>query len=506
MSPHTTRWRLSLYDDVPTIRDLVIWSAMRTRRSYVTGPLRYVLTLAIGPAIVLTLRVATGQAQSLAARPAIAQAVGAAACATHSALALSRGSVQRLAVAKRALERVRRAGPKAEFPAMRLPLDPSALERALVGSRRSTEALKTQGFSPRTYACELTRLATAAFAVAAADTVHKIKAQPFPLGPHVMVRVPLVDSSVTGSTTWSKWLGIQERDVAFVRRHQAELGTAGLSVSALGMAGQLPVADARTFPIPGQGYFLDSTDVLGATGQPLRVLFISDGGDGAAFYSHNVAYQLFQLIAAVGLRRRVVVGQVTYPASLLSRWEQASPIIRSLKWDYVVLQEEGDVFALDIPGRIRREEVKGATDLMFRALPLYDRDIKAVGARMVFTVFGREKDQQDNIEAMTVAARSVGAIPAPTWAAWRDARMRDRRPPYRRTDSGRGTGHLDPDGHYLQALVFYRAITGQSPIGLPAPPVAVSPDSTFTLPAQDVELLQRAAASAFSTTTTSPSP
>lgn len=84
-------------------------------------------------------------------------------------------------------------------------------------------------------------------------------------------------------------------------------------------------------------------------------------------------------------------------------------------------------------------------------------------------------------------------IPAPMTAAWAAVRAAD--PSMKRV--GNASGHLPPRGHYLQALVFYRAITGRSPLGLPAPPVQVRRDSTFTIPPRDVEILQRAAAAAF---------
>jgi hypothetical protein len=186
---------------------------------------------------------------------------------------------------------------------------------------------------------------------------------------------------------------------------------------------------------------------------PLRVLFIGDGGSvgriGAAGYSHNEMYRLFRLVAAAGLKRRVVVGQVTRgamtPIWLWHNTPASHLVLRALPWDYVALDDWKE-----------KDPVPFA-----EALRLFDQVAKAKtpSTRLVVSVGTADR---------LAVARPLNAVLLPAVGA-----------------------HQSPDLMYRGALMYYRAMTGLPTLGLPAPPVQVEPDSTVTLTPPVVERLQR---------------
>ena len=105
-------------------------------------------------------------------------------------------------------------------------------------------------------------------------------------------------------------------------------------------------------------------------------------------------------------------------------------------------------------------------------------------------------------EHQAMLADSLGAVNAPVQAAF--AQVYHERPALkpRMCDGNEGHApgacHPGAPGAYLQALVLYRAITGRSPVGLPAPVIMPrSSTDPILLTPDENEILQRAAKDAF---------
>ena len=86
--------------------------------------------------------------------------------------------------------------------------------------------------------------------------------------------------------------------------------------------------------------FLPQAILWGA--DPLRVLFIGN----SLTYLNNMPEIFAQLARAQAPGRQVEVGMATVPGeSLISIWERsnAREVLRSSKWDFVVLQEQSQL-------------------------------------------------------------------------------------------------------------------------------------------------------------------
>lgn len=288
------------------------------------------------------------------------------------------------------------------------------------------------------------------------------------------------------------------QNVGFLEAHQNAVDALGLALPKEGL--RLSGAGRRTFldtaalathrvrirEIAGNdGFsigFLDSTEAPGGmpggpAPRPLRVLFL---GNSLTYY--NAMPRMFGTLAAQGLRRRVVVGLVSLPgASSYVLWEgtDVRQIIARLPWDYLVVQLK------PIGAPTRRDFQRYAR--------LFTQQAAAYHARAVVWTQFRAPDTQvaeqvtlDTTLAAVAKAAGAGLAPIPAvWETVQQASDSTWRGLY--FNLATGNTHPSPMGSYLMALVFYRAITGQSPVGL-APHAGAA-----TLSEREAALLQRAA-------------
>jgi hypothetical protein len=224
--------------------------------------------------------------------------------------------------------------------------------------------------------------------------------------------------------------------------------------------------------------FLDSADVPGSTGAPLRVLFI---GNSLTF--GNAMPRMFAQLAAAALHRKVIVGLAAIPggaAWMLWQMTDVQQVIRRLPWDDVVLQ-------------MRPMALHDAMNLN-RDAKQYAEAITAQHAKMVIWGQGRGPRATLAVQAaldsgFAGAAAVVGATLASIPAAMEAVHEADTTL-WHRLFYSETNPHPSVLGSYLQSLVIYQAITGQSPVGLP------HTAGTVAVPDRDAELLQRAALSA----------
>jgi hypothetical protein len=203
----------------------------------------------------------------------------------------------------------------------------------------------------------------------------------------------------------------------------------------------------------------------------VKVLFIGN--------SLTAANDLPAMIANVAAAERMpplVWKAVLRPgASLEDHWEagEARRAIRSQRWDFVVLQQGPS--ALPESRRLLRRDTA-----------LFAREIRAAGARpalyMVWPSRARAFDFDAVSSSYRSAAQDVDGLIIPAGEAWRAAWKRDPSAELYSTDGF----HPSPKGSYLAALVFFQALYGRSPLGLPA----------VDLRPEEARLFQEAAAEA----------
>ncbi len=208
---------------------------------------------------------------------------------------------------------------------------------------------------------------------------------------------------------------------------------------------------------------------------PRRILFI-----GNSYTQRNDLPGLLAQLAAAGQPARMLETEreIANGASLRRHWNggAAADRIRARPWDLVVLQEQS---TLPVKSRQRYYENVRLFAELARSL---DRRIA-----LYLTWARREAPETQDVldEAAAEIARETGALVVPVGAAWR--RVRETRGAPELFD--RDGSHPTAAGSYLAACVFYAALFGQSPAGLPAP-------AALGLAPAAVELLQRAAAAA----------
>jgi hypothetical protein len=188
---------------------------------------------------------------------------------------------------------------------------------------------------------------------------------------------------------------------------------------------------------------------------------------------------MFAALAATGMHRRIVVGVAAYPGAsmdVLWRGTDAREVIRRLPWDYVVLQ----------PRLSSADSATFAGDTRLFYQEIAARRARPVVWEQYWSDALTRADQARLDAGIGAAARGMHATVAHVPEAWEAVRQADAGLWHRLFESD---GHPTPIGSYLTALAVYRAIAGQSPVGLPRAAGA-------TLFSQrDVDLLQRAAAS-----------
>lgn len=179
----------------------------------------------------------------------------------------------------------------------------------------------------------------------------------------------------------------------------------------------------------------------------VRVLFI---GNSLTYW--NEMPWLVEKISAEGSPKLTTSFVGGSGMSLRQQWQMGKAVraIRERPWDYVVLQGQSS------EPETNREEFA-------RYGRLLDAEIKKRGAKTVFflTWANRGEAQGPISERYLALAKELGARVAPVGIAWQDLQVKGR-------DLYDGIGvHSNLQGSYLSACVFYAALTGKSPVGLP---------------------------------------
>lgn len=207
----------------------------------------------------------------------------------------------------------------------------------------------------------------------------------------------------------------------------------------------------------------DSTEAPSSTSAPpFRVLFI-----GNSLTYVNSMPKLFSAVAAVGLKRRVVVGLVSLPgATPFGLWAQTDlrEVLAVLPWDAVVVQ-------------LKPADNDQGTLAQFPYFThLFTQAITARHARAVFwTEWGSPPGLQkksrdvalgraDSLLSASATAFGAGVVPVPQLFA--EVR-RQQDSTWRALFRSAVDPHPSALGSYLQALILYKTLTGRSPIGLP---------------------------------------
>jgi hypothetical protein len=239
---------------------------------------------------------------------------------------------------------------------------------------------------------------------------------------------------------------------------------------------QLPLTGFSNPNTEGAEY-IDSTEApmdsgakhAGSVSQPLRVLFI---GNSLIFV--NDTPRLFSFIAANGLHRRVVVGLEALGGGTFEQfwnWDKVHNAIVNKKWDFVVLTAAAP---FPQPGQSLD------TNAVYPYVRNFEREVRAQHAQLIgiptykIPFLGPRLQGQIDTVVATLTRRGTKLAPVPE--AW-DA--------VQRTDSSINLYapdfiHPSPDGSYLIALLLYRTMTQQSPLGL-LHPAEISDHNAATL-------------------------
>ncbi len=233
--------------------------------------------------------------------------------------------------------------------------------------------------------------------------------------------------------------------------------------------------------------------------EPLRVLFL-----GNSYTYFNNAPEIFAVLARGALPdRQVEIQTVAIPgATLVSLWERsdARRVLRSSKWDYVVLQDQSQLGDGLRDGKF----VVNSPTLLHWGVRLFDAEVKRAGARTVLLLtWSRlsEPHQQGDLDyAYDSIARELGAILAPVGPAGQLARQRS---PGLELYAKDGS-HPSPAGSYLVACVLLTSLFPEAARDLPpevsghavstAGVVDTNPSTVLVaLPAEEARSLQNLA-------------
>jgi hypothetical protein len=186
--------------------------------------------------------------------------------------------------------------------------------------------------------------------------------------------------------------------------------------------------------------------------KPIRVLFI-----GNSYIFVNDLPNMIAALAKAGNERRFVHARETPGGrSLEQQWKDGKAIKRIAegKWDYVVLQEQSQRPLTD------RER-------MFEFAGKLDAENKRHGAKtLLYQTWARQdapEKQADLSKAYFDLGKELGAKVIPVGDAWSLALKGDPKLVMHHADKS----HPNKAGTYLAACVFYAAVYGKSPEGLP---------------------------------------
>lgn len=244
--------------------------------------------------------------------------------------------------------------------------------------------------------------------------------------------------------------------------------------------------------------YLDSVDAphgsRTSSAPPYRVLFI-----GNSLTYVNGLPRLFSVLAAHGLRRRVVAGLVSLPGvSPEELWTETDlrRVLAILPWDAVVVQLKP-----------AEDSMRTAVEFPYFA-QLFAHAIQAVHARALFWSEWASPPEAKDRQArnarlasawrvLTASAHDDGATVVPIPQA-RAAVLQQDSLIWLQLFANPLDSHPRPPAAYLNALVVYQTLTGRSPMGLPAStaPVADPVHGVITFPPHTAAVLQRAAVAA----------
>jgi hypothetical protein len=216
----------------------------------------------------------------------------------------------------------------------------------------------------------------------------------------------------------------------------------------------------RTSSLADAARFLAITCLLPGflwSADPLRVLFIGN----SLTYVNNAPEIFAELARAQAPGRQIQVRMVTLPGeTLLSLWERsnAREVLRSSKWDYVILQEQGALGEGLRDGKI----VVNDPALFHWAVRLFDSEIRRQGARTVLMLTwspkAKPEEQTDLNYGYDSIAREIGAVLAPVGPAWQETRAQHPDLELYQEDGG----HPSPLGSYLLGCVLVRSLLSGS--------------------------------------------
>lgn len=183
----------------------------------------------------------------------------------------------------------------------------------------------------------------------------------------------------------------------------------------------------------------------------VAVLFV-----GNSYTYGNDLPKMLETLATAGGNRLNTARSVRGGFTLQKHWqeEKAVELIKRNRWDVVVLQEQSQMPLVNPP-------------LMFEYAKKLDEVIDERGARtMFFLTWAREhlpEMQKGLNESYFAIAEQCEAEVAPVGIAWQKALALEQPPQLHQPDKS----HPTKFGTYLAACVFYAAIFGESPEGLP---------------------------------------
>jgi hypothetical protein len=211
----------------------------------------------------------------------------------------------------------------------------------------------------------------------------------------------------------------------------------------------------------------------------MRILFVGNSHT----YANGLAYQVREMINAPGGPGGCESWMVTTGGRNLAWHADETGTQLSIacnRWDYVVLQQQTHPF-------------DGYAQLAADCDRLLPHIAKA-GAQALLYITWKKKDapetDQDELDAAFARAageRSLRLVPV--GPAWRRARAEHPAIELYAPDGS----HASPAGTYLAACIFYRVLTGRSPVGRPAR-IAVGETVLADLSPEDAAALQRVAA------------
>jgi hypothetical protein len=183
----------------------------------------------------------------------------------------------------------------------------------------------------------------------------------------------------------------------------------------------------------------------------MRILFIGN----SYTYANDLPGMLIGMFATKGIKletRSVAPGGVT----LEKHWkgEEARKAIADGPWDYVVIQEQSQMPAVNPAGTLK-----------YAAL-LADA-VRQANSTPVFYLTWARKDKPEMQEALTATYMKAGtdakALVAPAGVAWQNAMNADPKLVLHAADGS----HPVVQGTYLTACVFYATLLRRDPTGLP---------------------------------------